>query len=715
VKTALVQASGHPIALKDLPFLAFNVSADQSAIEFRYNGAAWRCRLSPARCARVSDLDVARDDEAISPDGRSAIGFLGNDLGVRAMGAAAMIRLTSDGTENKPYAASPGDDGAVVNRLRGLKVVSPAVLWSPDSRYIFTYWLDQTGVGEIHWVQAIPDDGSLRSKLYTARYSIAGDKAVPMEEPAIIDVENRKVLPLHLPSFAAMGGWSVNSPSAWWAPDSQSIYYVVRDRFMKWVALHRVFLADGRDVELLKEQSSTREEGGMGTFRQLYVMANGDYLWWSERDGFARFYDYDGKTNTPRRALTAGNWVTKDLIRVDETARRVYFTGMGREAGRNPYQQYLYSVGLDGRDLRLLTPEDGDHAQSSQPTEADLEAASGQRRFSASGRFFIDSYSRPDQPPTFVVRSNDGKLLQVLEQADISTLKAGGFTPVEPFSALAADGKTKIYGNIFRPSGFDPNKRYPVIDSVYPGPFQIRSAQAFMPALFDSYDSPQALAELGFIVVTIDGRGVIGRGRAFLDHSYGHMELASDLDDHIAAIRQLAVRYPSLDLSRVGLTGMSAGGNYAVRALLLRPEFFKVAVSASGDHDRRLQESWWGEVYNGPIDPAVGPVSSGWTTGVNESLVANLRGKLLLMYGDMDPTVYPAQAIRLVDALERANKDFDLIVIPNGNHSSAVVSSYYIRRKWDYLVENLAYGAAPLGYSVAAPPSWVFQLNSASK
>ncbi len=375
--------------------------------------------------------------------------------------------------------------------------------------------------------------------------------------------------------------------------------------------------------------------------------------------------------------ITHGEWAVLDLLHVDEKHGYLYFTAGGKEAGQDPYYPHLYRVKLDGTHLRHLTPEPSNHDIAFSPT----------------GRFFIDTYSRIDTAPVSVLRAADGRLIRELQRADIAPLRAAGWRPPEPFKVKARDGHTDIYGVIFRPSNFDPGERYPVLDAIYPGPQVIRTPKAF-----GVQESDQALAELGFIVVTIDGMGTPSRSRAFRELSYNNMGDAGGLEDHIAGLKQLAARYPYLDLTRVGIYGNSGGGYASARALLKFPDFYKVAVAAAGNHDQRSYWAEWGERFHGY------PVGENFLSQANAPLAANLKGRLLLVHGSLDDNVHPSNTLQLVDALIAANRDFDLLILPNRNHglvdlgkgkaASRRSDPYFLRRRWDYFVEHLL-GIAP--------------------
>ena len=463
---------------------------------------------------------------------------------------------------------------------------------------------------------------------------------------------------------------------------------------------------------MLKETSKTfllpgdARGGAQNAFPSVRVLRNGDVVWYSERDGWGHLYYYNGRTGKLRNQITRGQWIVRDIVRVDEAAGKINFTAGGVAPERDPYYLHLYSVKLDGSALTLLTPEDGEHSlltpekplQKFGPAADSFASETEKSSFSASGKYFVHSHSRPDKPPQLTVTSVASRRVKPLESADISVLERGGYQAIEPFRVLAADGKTPIYGNIHRPSNFDPKNKYPVIDSIYPGPQVSRAAKTFSAAVFDTLGA-QALAELGFIVITIDGRGTPHRSKAFLDDVYGQMGKAGNLADHVAGIRQLAERYPFMDIDRVGIYGVSGGGYASTHAILTYPDFYKVAVSSEGNHTQLGYVSAWGETFNGPVGEA------DYASAGNEHLAVNLRGKLLLMHGDMDDNVSPSLTMRVVDRLIKANKDFDLLIMPNGNHG-VFISPYFLRRQWDYFVRHLDGCRAAGGYEMKQP-EWV--------
>jgi dipeptidyl aminopeptidase/acylaminoacyl peptidase len=426
--------------------------------------------------------------------------------------------------------------------------------------------------------------------------------------------------------------------------------------------VYEVDAATGGARKVAEERGKTLVEPSLSLGTRNYkVLGNGEVLWFSERDGWAHLYLLDGKTGNVIRQLTTGQNLVLSVSRVDEAARRVWYTGAGREPGRDPYLRHFYSVSLDGGPVTLLTPEDADH---------DVE-------MSPSGKWFVDRATRWDQAPVIRMRSADGKSSFVVDQADISGLVAAGWKPSERLKLLAADGTTEIFGNLYRPSRFDPSKRYPVIEEVYPGP---QMNQAF--PVFQSGGNARALAELGFVVLQVDGRGTPFRSKAFHDYSYGKLETGGGLEDHVAALHHLGAMYSWFDTSRVGIFGHSGGGFASTRAMLMFPDVYKVAVSSAGNHDQRGYLAIWGETYQGM------PQGDNYKAQANQLLAGNLKGKLLLMTGDLDDNVHPMLTWWVADALIKANKDFDFLVVPNTNHGSAG-SLYFQRRRWDYFVKNL--------------------------
>jgi dipeptidyl-peptidase 4 len=709
VAAALSRELKETVRAAALPFSEFSFTEYPTAIEFKCHGSVWSCDLERGTC--VSRIGPAPPEGSMSPDGAWIAFVKHRNVWVRSTTTGEEIRLTADGAEHNGYAGSPGYSTHAVTDVRLNGPSDPRVLWSADSRFLLTHRIDERLVKDLYLIQSAPEDGSVRPRLFSYRYALPGDEHLPLLYPVALDVTHRRALMLCESPLVCSVQSLIDKRDTWWSSDSRCIYFLERDRFSRSVSLHRVDPLTGKGAVLIVESaSSVVQTNARNIFTPPLVRttSRGDILWYSQRDGWGHLYRYsvDG---TFKNRITTGEWVVRDILRVDEARETIFFAASGREAGRDPYEQRIYSIRFDGSALRLLTSEEANHEWSnpfSGAAEEDGSQSSGRGRFSPCGKYFLDSYSRPDVPPVHVLRSVEGYVLRELETADISKLQAGGYTPVEPFEVVAADGKTQIYGNLYRPSNFDPRRKYPIIDAIYPGPQIIRTAKTFTGAVFGSMIlDAQCLAELGFIVVTIDGRGTPYRSRDFLDYSYGRLDRASEIDDHIAGIRQLARRHPYIDVDRVGIDGASGGGFAAARALMAYPDFYKVAVAAAGNHDQRGNLAPWAETYIGPFDEAQYAASS------TLPLVHWLRGKLLLMHGEMDDNVHPSLTMKLADALIRANKDFDLLIIPNADHSAYSTSPYFIRRKWDFFVRHLLGQDPPSGYEIrstaASSPSRV--------
>jgi dipeptidyl-peptidase-4 len=707
IAAALSKARQQAVSADALPFTSFHYAQNGKAIEF-YLGDLWTCAVNGASC-KPADKPAATPEESVSPDGKLAVSLRDHNLWVRPLAGGEGSALTTDGIEHFDYASVRSDTGRIVSDQRHPLPAPPQVSWSADSQSILTYRVDERNVKELHLIQSVPPDGSIRPKLYSYRYPMPGDDVIPAVQPIILNVKTKAQIAFAMTPTNAPYDSLLATHYLWWAPDYTKAYFLKRDRYSKSVHLVSLDPATGQEQVVIEEHSTTwvRLNGDEGVFSPggfsppaVATLRNGDIIWFSERDGWGHLYNYGRAGGSPQQ-ITHGDWLVRTIVKVDEERKQIYFMASGRDPGEDAYEQHLYRVNLDGSDLRTLTPERADHDLVPFQNQASFEdratSAADKARFSASGRYFVDNYSRPDVPPVMVVRSAEGELVKEVERADISPLTAGGFTPVEPFKAVAADGKTAIYGNLFRPSRFDAAQAYPVIDADYPGPQLMRTGKSFSGSIFE-FMQAQTLAELGFIVITVDGRGTPHRAKAFEDHVYGQLDKGSDLDDHIAAIRQLAQKYPYLDLSRVGVWGLSGGGYAAANAILSHPEFYKVAVAAEGNQDQRGYFGHWAETY-------MGPDQSRYARLDNAALAGNLQGKLMLMHGDMDDNVSPSLTLKLVDALVKANKDFDLVILPNANHMG-FLNPYFIRRQWDFFVRNLQGREPPAQYKIAQP-DWV--------
>jgi len=464
-----------------------------------------------------------------------------------------------------------------------------------------------------------------------------------------------------------------------WYPDGSHVAFISssRDHKSAWM---RVANASTGAVRTLFEERMPTQVGNASMVENLWrvLPASNELIWWSERDNWTQLYLYDLTTGKLKNRITTGEGNVFEILRVDETSRTIYFLGNGKEAGRDPYFRHLYRVGFDGRGQRLLTAENANHVVSLSPD----------------GRFFVDTYSTPDTPPVTVVRDTNGQVVQTLERADISRLRATGWKPPTPIRVKARDGSTDIYGLMYTPTRLDSTRKYPIINRIYPGP-QVGSVgpRIFSPARGDN----QALAELGFVVVELDGMGTPGRSKAFADAYYGRMG-DNTLPDQIAGMRELARRHSFIDIERVGIWGHSGGG-FAVGAAMFRhPEFFDVGISESGNHDQRNYEDDWGERYQGLLVRT--GTTDNYAAEANQAHARNLRGKLLLAHGGMDDNVPPSNTLLVVDALTKAGKDYDLIILPNARHGYGTDSNYMMRRRWDYFVKHLLGAEPPKEYQI---------------
>ncbi len=668
----------------DLPFDTFEFEDDGRAISFDLGEQRWRCGLSTYGCTGSEKPEADPTHEFPSPDREWAAFTQDHNLFIRSLTGRDTIQLTHDGEPYYDYGSEPeGRTTAVTERRFGIRQ-PPSAIWSPDSKLIVTHRLDQRDVAEMHLVQSVPDDGSFRPVHHAYRYALPGDSVIPRAELVIVDIASRTAIQVDADPLIAHYRSPFAFQQIWWSADGAQVYVLNFERGDRSVRLQAAKAATGETRTILEERGPTQVDLNPAFSARPNVRILGDgaeFIWFSERDGWAHLYLYDGAGALQNR-ITSGSFVVHDIVHVDEPRRLVYFTAGGREPGRDPYYRHLYRVGLDGSGLELLTPEDADHTIIASPT----------------GRYWVDTYSRVDTIPVSVLRDTDGRTIRTLEVGDLTELFATGWEWPERFMVKARDDITDLHGVIFRPTNFDSTRRYPVLDAIYPGP-QINRVPKTFPGVgtFDTWFwHAQALAELGFVVAVIDGMGTPFRSKRFHDVSYGNLQDAGGLDDHIGGFRQLAASHPYLDLSRVGIYGFSGGGFASAHAILTRPDFYKVAVSAAGNHDQRGYIVLWGEKYHGPLE------GDNYVQQANPTHAANLQGKLLLVWGDMDDNVSPSLTIQLVDALIKANKDFDLLVMPNRNHGFGN-DPYFVRRRWDYFVEHLRGVKPPTGFRISEP------------
>ena len=647
----------------DLPFDTIEFADDHKSIRFQIDKVQWTCTLNEYDCKRDEGQSA---DDVLSPDKKWNAFVKDHNLFLKNISTGMTVQLTQDGIGGWDYPTPlPALRLLVEQGTEDIKQRA-GVFWSPDSTKLVTYRIDSRNSGRFTSIQFVPPD-QLRPKAYTVVYPLPGE-VLATAVPIIFDLRSQKRIdvktsPLQLPFQ--------DSPGFEWSPDNKQIFYDYEERGSKAEEVRAIDPETGEQKVILREQSDQYIDPGETFYR--FDHQTGELLIASERDGWNHLDLYD-KNGHLENQVTQGSWVVRQLEYVDEKNRRVFFLASGREKGEDPYQTHLYSTGFDGKGLTLLTPENANHSVSVSPD----------------GRFFVDNYSRVDLPGESVLRrSNDGSEVRVLEKTDISALQATGWKFPEPFQGKATDGTTDLYALIWRPSNFDLSKKYPIVEHVYTGPQDF-----FVPKTFGGMLRLQAMAELGFVVVMIDGRGTTGRSRSF--HLFSYRNLGGAFEDHVAMIKQMAARFPYMDADRVGIFGTSAGGYGAAHAMLVCPGFYKVGVSISGDHDARLDKAWWNELYQGY------PVQDDYAAQSNVTMADRLAGHLLIEHGDIDDNVHPVGTMRFVDALMKANKDFDMLLVPNMYHGeSGPHAPYMVKRRWDYFVQYLLGVSPPKNFSLS--------------
>jgi dipeptidyl aminopeptidase/acylaminoacyl peptidase len=636
--------------------------------------------VDPVKGERIPGFDPAAvagpspavdRNEVLSPD-KKRVAFLRDyNLWVRDLATRRETQLTKDGVKDFGYAT---------DNAGWIKSDRPVVVWSPDSTRLATFQQDERGVGEMYLV----DTPVGHPRLFAWKYPMAGDETVVSIQRVVIDVAGARVVRLQMPpdahrstyydDLAMFGDWG----DVQWSPDSTQLVFASVSRDHKHVQVRAASPATGAVRDVFDETAATFFGSAEGRLNWKFLGASHEVVWYSERDDWGNLYLYDSETGRLKNRITRGEGNVMQLVRVDETARAVYFSGMGKERGRDPYFRHFYRASLDGKEQTLLTPQDANHEVSLSPDN----------------RYFVDTYSRPDVPPVSVLRKSDGALISTLERADISRLVAAGWKPPIPITVKGRDGVTDLCGLMYKPTNFDAAKKYPIVNHVYPdgsvGP------RNFLPSRSDS----QAMAELGFIVVEIDGMGTPGRSKRYFDLAYGNLS-DSTVPDQVAGMKDLARRYPWIDIERAGIHGHSGGGYTTARAMFQYPDFFKVGVSQAGDHDNRAYEDDWVELAQG-LMVRKPDGSSNYDSQANQSIAKNLKGHLLLAHGTMDTNVSPYNTLLVVDELIKANKDFDLLLLPNRGHGFGS-EPYMMRRRWDYFVRYLLGAEPPKEYELRSP------------
>lgn len=665
----LSEAMDREIDPYDLPFRNLEWDHSGNSFTFQEDDTTWEVDMGTLEVTRVKEDDDrdwrSRRLVSESPDGKWVVTRKDYNLWLKSNENGKEYQLTTDGKKEFLYGASlpwawRKQEGPAGKEREPLRL---NVSWSEDSKKLFANKLDLRKARVLYLLQSVPEKG-FRPKSFSYYRALTGEDSVATLEPYIFDIVKQTKTRIDIPAYDDLigGNWD------WYGDGSNKLYTILRERGYGSATLLEADAATGKVRTVFKETSKTYVDPGKS--ESEYLPETDEFLWLSERDGWNHIYLYDVNTGKVKHQVTSGAYVVDDIEYIDKENRKIYFIAGGREPNRDPYYEHLYVVNFDGSGLKLLTPGNATHGLT----------------FSPDHKYFVDSYSRVDLKPKTVLRkTSDESIVMELEQADIKDLLATGWQYPEPFNVKARDGKTDIYGVIFRPSNFDPDKKYPIIDGTYSGPQAVRTPKSFGGGY---RNSDQPLAELGFIVVTVDGLGTAGRSKAFQDYSWKNLGDTGS-EDHIKAIRELAQKYPYMDTSRVGIYGHSAGGYDAARAILKHPGFYKVAVSSSGNHDLRVSKAWWPELY---MDYPAGPV---YEKQSNINLAENLEGNLLLVHGDMDDNVHPSATLRMADALIKAGKSFDMLIMPNKSHGLGGSDNYFEIKRWNYFVEHLM-GAEPI-------------------
>jgi dipeptidyl aminopeptidase/acylaminoacyl peptidase len=582
------------------------------------------------------------------------------------------IQLTTDGVKDFGY----GMPYKMVNTdtLCNGKRRSVYGMWSPDSRYFVTVLTDEREVKDL-WVLNVMSKP--RPTLETYKYQMPGEKEAPLEHLHLFDMQDNSRKEIGTSAYKDQTLEIARKPllqkqrdmeerPAVWLGDNERFFLTRSSRDLYRIDVCSYTVGQDTIVPVIEERMNTYQET-----RALKVLADGkELIHWSERDGWAHLYLYDDKGNLKNR-ITKGPWHVEEILKVDEKNRTVYFTANGRNADENPYYEHLYKVNLDGSGLTQITKGDFFHQ-----VEVDDDA-----------KFVVDNYSRIDTVPVCALLDNAGNKVMDIQESDFSQLFANGYKFPELFKVKAADGITDLYGVMYKPFDFDSTKVYPIVDYVYPGP-QVEAV--YYPFTRMSVRTDR-LAQAGFIVISVGQRGGHpSRSKWYHNYGYGNMR-DYPLADHKYAIEQLANRHPFIDIDKVGIHGHSGGGFMSTAAICQYPDFFKVAVSCAGNHDNNIYNRWWSETHHGVKETVSdkGDTTFVYKIATNPEIAKNLKGHLLLVHGDIDDNVHPGNTIRVVDALIRAGKRFDMLMLPQQRHSFGDMNEYFYWRLVDYFSEHL--------------------------
>ena len=646
---ALRKVTGDTVKTENLPLKNIRIAEDLKSMEFEYSGWNYSCDLKSYLIKKTGKAEKPAfwDSEGwpwafrnelegkpdTSPDKKRTAFIRDYNVWVRVLEDRKEYQLSYDGGIGRYYSSS--------------------IVWAPDSRKLMAYLVDPAEKHMISYVKSSPDD-QIQPKYYTYEYPKPGDE-VPQFYPQIFDVSTGKHI--YVDEALLPNQYSVENFK--WDTLGKSLTFEYNKRGHQVYRVMKINPETGEMSVVIEEQSPTFIDYSGKRYR-YDLQQTYEIIWASERDGWNHLWLYDAASGRVKNQITKGNWVVRDVVYVDEKKREITFMASGLEPG-DPYLMHCYRIKFDGTGMVHLTPGDGNHIVT----------------FSDDKLYFVDIFSKVDTPPVALLRNgSDGSERMIIENADITELQKTGWKPAEVFTTKGRDGVTDIWGIIIRPMNFDPSKKYPVIENIYAGPHSSFVPKSFRPA----YGNMNSLAELGFIVVQIDGMGTSNRSKAFHNIAWKNIKDAG-FPDRILWMQAAAAKYPYLDITRVGIYGTSAGGQNSAGALLFHPEFYDVAVSSCGCHDNRMDKIWWNEQWMG------WPVDQSYIESSNVENAWRLKGKLLLINGEMDNNVDPASTTQFVDALIKAGKDFDYLLVPGMKHGSG--GSYGERRRMDFFVEHL--------------------------
>ena len=668
LSAALARITEKEVNQENLPFKSFEI-VSKNKISLKVKGKAYQCNIESYLCKLTKN--AAKKNELVAPNGEQAVFIREHNLWLRNLNDNSEKQLTTDGIENFGYATNNA------GWVRGKK---PVVKWSPDSRKLTTFKHDGRNVGEMGIVSTAVG----HPKIDVWKYPLPGDENIFKIHRVVIDVEQAKVTPLAMPAddhrstiTDHVAGRDGSLLDVDWSADSSHFAFVSSTRDHKTATLKMADATTGKVRTILSEVEESFFESGVSGISWKYLDKSNEIIWFSQRSDWGHLYLVDATTGKIKNQITQGDWTVLELLDINQDTGKLIFTGAGKEGG-DPYFHYLYSINKDGTNLTLLTPEKKHHRIT----------------LSKNAEYFLDRVSTPNQAETSFIRSTGSKSGFVVEQMDISKLTATGWQAPTPFIVKDRNGAHDIHGLLYKPSDFDASKSYPVVNYLYPGP-QVGSIRGrhFRTARGDN----QAIAELGFIVIEIDALGTPGRSKSFHEFYYQNMG-DSGIPDQVAAIKQLAKQHSWIDSSKVGIWGHSGGGFASTRALLTYPDFYSVAVSQAGNHDNRNYADEWGEKYHGVLVKNEDG-STNYDSQANQLIVDNLKGKLLIAHGTTDTNVPPYNTLVVVEALIEANKDFDMLMLPNRGHGFAR-EAYMMRKRWDYFVQHLM--------AVTPPKEFVF-------